>query len=204
MKTISCMNIDEKILRSFGGEDKTYNKKEVIYREGENAVYYYQIVTGKVKLNNYDEDGKEFIQNILGENQSFGDSVLFLETFHGMNAVCLSPVELIRLPKKDFFDMLEKHPEISLEMNACLSQRLHFKSVMLQNLASQNPETRLKGLLDYLKSYRDRDCEQCFNVEFTRQELANLVGLRVETVIRALKRMEKQGKIKIENRKLIY
>ncbi|WP_415327259.1 Crp/Fnr family transcriptional regulator [Chryseobacterium sp. MMS23-Vi53] len=204
MKTISCMNIDQDVLRSFGAESKTYKKGDVIFREGENAGYYYQIVSGKVKLNNYDEEGKEFIQNLLGENQSFGDSILFLERFHGMNAICVQPVELMRLPKKNFFEMLDKNPHLSLEMNACLSQRLYFKSLMLQGLASQNPVHRLKGLLDYLKSYHNGECEQCFNVELTRQEMANLVGLRVETVIRTLKKMEKEGKIKIENRKILY
>lgn len=83
-----------------------------------------------------------------------------------------------------------------MEMNHCLSQHLYFKLVMIQNMASLNPSVRLKGLLDYLRSFHDEDCEQCFPVEFTRQQLANLVGLRVETVIRALKRWKKKAKLK--------
>lgn len=204
MKTISCMNIDSGILYSFGGEDKHYKTGDIIYKEGDHALYYYQITKGKVKQNNYDEEGKEFIQNILGENQSFGDPMLFLEKFYVMNAIALTAVELIRLPKKNFLELLEKNPKISLEMNACLSQRLYFKSLMLQSFSSPNPMVRLKGLLNYLKSYHDKECEQCFQVELTRQQIANLTGLRVETVIRTLKKMEKAGAIRIENRKILY
>jgi CRP-like cAMP-binding protein len=198
------MNIDEERLYSSGGEIKEYKKGEVIYRDGNHALYYFQIVEGKVKLNNYDDDGKEFIQNIFGGKQSFGDSLLFLDKFYPTNAVCITPAEIIRVPKDKFLKLIKADPHLSLEMNACLSQRLYFKAVMLQNMASLNPISRLIGFLDYLKSYHDDSCGNCFHVELTRQQIANLLGLRVETVIRALKKMEKQGNITLENRKIIY
>ncbi|SEM35583.1 cAMP-binding domain of CRP or a regulatory subunit of cAMP-dependent protein kinases [Chryseobacterium taichungense] len=204
MKTISCMNIDPEILYKFGAENKSYNQDEIIYREGDHAAFYYQIIKGKIKLNSYNEEGKEFIHNIIGEKQSFGDSLLFIEKFYVMNAICLTATEMIRLPKNNFLELLQNNPQISLEMNACLSQRLYFKAIMLQNMSSQNPAVRLEGLLNYLKSYHDGDCEQCFPVELTRQQIANLTGLRVETVIRTLKKMEKEGKLKIKDRKILY
>ncbi|MDR6405511.1 MULTISPECIES: Crp/Fnr family transcriptional regulator [Chryseobacterium] len=204
MKTISCMNINPELLYIYGGEDRSYNSKDYVYREGDPALYYYQIVKGRVKQNSYNEEGKEFIHNILGENQSFGEPMLFLEEHYIMNTVCLTSVELIRLSKNNFMELLEKNPKLCQEMNACFSQRIYFKEIMLQSMSSQNPILRLKGLLNYLKSYYAEDCEQCFHVEFTRQQIANLTGLRVETVIRALKKMEKQGELKIDNRKILY
>lgn len=204
MKTISCMNIDPEILYAFGAEMKSYKQRESIYREGDHAAYYFQIVKGKIKLNSYNEEGREFIHNIIGEKQSFGDSMLFIEKYYVMNAVSLTESQIIRLSKNNFLELLKKNPQISLEMNACLSQRLYFKAIMLQNMSSQNPIIRLEGLLDYLKSYHEGDCEQCFPVELTRQQIANLTGLRVETVIRSLKKMEKQGKLTIKDRKILY
>ncbi len=204
MKIISCMNIDPEFLYSYGGEDRCYKPGDIIYRQGDHAAYYYQIIKGKVKQNHYDDVGKEFIHNILGENQSFGESMIFLEDFHVMNTICLIPSDIIRLPKNSFLELLEQNPKISLKMNACLSQRLYFKAIMLQNMSSQNPALRLEGLLDYLKSYHNGDCDHSFHVELTRQQLANLTGLRVETVIRTLKKMEEQQKLVIQNRKVYY
>lgn len=198
------MNIEPELLSSYGAETKIYKHNEMIYREGDHATYYYQIVKGKVKLNSYNDEGKEFIHNIIGEKQSFGDSMLFVEKFYVMNAISIVDTELIRLPKNNFLELLKNNPEISLEMNACLSQRLYFKAIMLQNMSSQNPVMRLEGLLNYLKSYHDGDCEHCFPVELTRQQMANLTGLRVETVIRTLKKMEKHGKLTIKDRKILY
>ncbi|WP_228422234.1 Crp/Fnr family transcriptional regulator [Chryseobacterium aurantiacum] len=204
MKTISCMSIDENLLRSFGAEEKTFKKRESIFKEGDHAVYYYQITKGKIKLNNYNEDGKEFIHNILGKNQSFGDALLFLNQYYPMNAVSLEASEIVRLSRNNFMEMLRQHPDLSLEMNACFSQEIFYKLKMVQSLASQNPIQRLTGLLNYLKSYHDNDCAHSFPVQFTRQQIANLVGLRVETVIRTLKKMEKEGIITFKDRKILY
>ncbi|ANF52661.1 hypothetical protein A0O34_20030 [Chryseobacterium glaciei] len=204
MKTVSCMNIDMELLRTFSGETKEYKKGEIIFREGDHALYYFQIEEGKVKLNNYNDDGKEFIQNIFGKNQSFGDSMLFLEKFYPINAICLENSKITRVPKHNFLELLRIHPEICLGMNACLSQRLYYKILMTQNMSSTNPILRLKGLMEYLKSYYEDDCQHCFHIELTRQQIANLTGLRVETVIRVLKRMEKESLLKIVNRKILY
>ncbi|AZB27718.1 Crp/Fnr family transcriptional regulator [Chryseobacterium bernardetii] len=198
------MNIDEGLLHSFGAGFRTYKKREIIFKEGDQAQYYFQIAKGKVKLNNYNEDGKEFIHNILGKKQSFGDPLLFLNQSYPMNAICLEPSEIIRLPKSNFIKMLKKHPELSLEMNACFSQQVYYKFIMMQSLSSKKPMLRLTGLLNYLKSYHDGDCTHCFTVELTRQQLANLTGLRVETVIRTLKKMEQEGDIIFKDRKILY
>ncbi|WP_228412476.1 MULTISPECIES: Crp/Fnr family transcriptional regulator [unclassified Chryseobacterium] len=203
-KTISCMNIDENILHSFGGENVIYSAKDFIFREGEHSQYYFQIISGKVKLNTFNENGKEFVQNILGKNQSFGDPLLFIEKLYPTNAVSLQTTEVIRMSKSNFMEMLKKHPELSLEMNMCLSQRLYYNTLMVRNMASSDAVQRLKGLLDYLKSYHDQDCHHCFPIELTRQQIADLTGLRVETVIRTVKKMAGNEVIKLDGRRILY
>lgn len=198
------MNIDVEILYSFGGETVMYKPKDFIFKEGENSQYYFQILSGKVKLNTFTESGKEFIHNILGKNQSFGDPLLFIEKAYPTNAVSLQTTELVRIPKNSFIEMIKAHPDLSLEMNMCLSQRLYYNSLMVRDMASADPIQRLRGLLDYLKSYHDGDCQQCFPIELTRQQIADLTGLRVETVIRTIKKMAHQEIVKVEGRRILY
>jgi CRP-like cAMP-binding protein len=198
------MNIDEKILHSFGGENVIYKAHEFIFKEGDHSQYYFQIISGKVKLNTFTENGKEFIHNILGKNQSFGDPLLFIEKLYPTNAISLQTTEIIKMPKDNFMEMLKSNPELSLEMNMCLSQRLYYNNLMLRNLALADPIQRLKGVMDYLKSYHDGDCQHCFPIELTRQQIADLTGLRVETVIRTVKKMVKNEMIKLEGRRILY
>ncbi|WP_312076722.1 Crp/Fnr family transcriptional regulator [Chryseobacterium sp.] len=203
-KTLSCMKIDEQTLIDFGAEIKSYQQDDFIFQEDEKPAFYYQIVSGTIKENNYNELGSEFIQNILGKDQSFGDSFLFLNKNYNINAVALSDCKILRQKKSDFFRMIEEKPEISVDTNKCLSQRLYFKTAMIQNLASSLPEKRILGLLDYLKSFHTDDDKFSFLVRLTRQQIADLVGLRVETVIRTAKKLEKVNLLKIDQRKIYY
>lgn len=59
------MVINENYLISAGAEIRTYSTGAFIFHEGSTPMFYYQIVEGQVKLNNFTEDGKEFIQDIV-------------------------------------------------------------------------------------------------------------------------------------------
>jgi CRP-like cAMP-binding protein len=204
MKTISCTKLDEDLLKSFGGEIKSFKEGDKIFQQGEVPMFYFQIMEGKVKENNQDTEGREFIHNILGSGQSFGDSMLFIDKRYPINAEAITDCIVIRLPKPNFLNLLEKHPETSVQINSCMSQRMHYQFIMMQNLASNDPAVRLTGLLEYLKSFHSDDVPLSFQVQLTRQQIANLTGLRVETVIRTIKKMEKDHTVKINNRKIFF
>ena len=204
MKTISCMKIDEQLLKSYSAEIKTYKKRELIFKEGESPAFYYQIIEGAVKVNNFNEEGKEFIHNILEKGQSFGDAHLFIEKKYSVNAYALIPTTVIMLPRKNFINLVKENPHVSLEINACLSHRLYFKMKMIHDMVSQHPSARILGLFNYLRSYTDCEDQHSFNVKLTRQQIADLTGLRVETIIRTIKKMENENLVKIKDRKIYY
>ncbi len=198
------MVIKEEILQSVGAITRKYKPSEIIFNEGDVPNYYYQIITGDVKLNNYNDEGKEIIQTLLEDGQSIGESLLFMDRLYPMNAVALTNCSVLRLPKTIFLDLLKLYPEICLEMNRILSQRLYFKIIMAQNLSSQNPTAKLKVLMDYLKSFQKEQSPYSFMIPLTRQQMASLTGVCVETAIRTIKVMEKDKIVKIRNRKILY
>jgi len=59
------MLIETDLLLSYGAEEQSFSPLDVIFDEGSTPKYYYQIVIGKIKLNHYDEAGKELILAIL-------------------------------------------------------------------------------------------------------------------------------------------
>ncbi len=198
------MVIEENILYSMGASTKTYEPAEFIFQEGDWPAFYYQIVHGEVKLNNYNDEGKESIQIIVENGQSIGESLLFMEKFYPMNAVAITECEVLRLPRKIFIDLLKEDAEVSYQMNKCLSQRLYYKLIMTQNTASQNPVQKLMALMDYLKSFATDQKQYSFKIPLTRKQIAGLTGLCVETIIRTIKRMERDQILRIEDRKILY
>ncbi|WP_080779180.1 Crp/Fnr family transcriptional regulator [Chryseobacterium phocaeense] len=196
--------IIEDLLISFGAETRVYKSGDIIFREGEFSSFYYQIEKGQIKLNNYTEEGKEFIQNIFSQGHSFGESLLFVDRPYPMNAVAIEDSRIYRLPKSSFLNLIKQNQEVSLTVYQCMAERMYYKYIMLYNLSSQNPVLKLKQLMDYLKSYAENKSPYSFQIPLTRQQLASLTGLRVETVIRVIKQMEKEKILKIEKRKIFY
>ncbi|SIQ82503.1 cAMP-binding domain of CRP or a regulatory subunit of cAMP-dependent protein kinases [Chryseobacterium sp. RU37D] len=198
------MIIKEEILHSVGASIRHYKSSEIIFSEGDPPKYYYQIIRGEAKLNNYTDDGKEIIQSLLEDGQSIGESLLFMDRPYPINAIATTICKILRLPKTIFFDLLKLYPEICLDMNRLLSQRLYFKLIMAQNLSSQNPTAKLIVLMDYLKSFQKEQSPYSFMIPLTRQQMASLTGLCVETAIRTIKVMEKNRIVKIKDRKILY
>ncbi len=195
--------IDAVTLVNSGAEYRDYPKGTVIFEAGTYPRFYYQIFSGVVKMNNYSETGKEFIQNIFNPGESFGEPPLFIEEPYPANAIALSDIVLLQITMDSFYNMLKKHPEVSIALNKSLARRLYFKAIMAPEISAKEPEKRLLALMDYTKSQRENTKPEIpYLIPLTRQQLADLTGLRVETVIRTIKQLEKEGKLKIINRKI--
>ncbi|MEN4761635.1 Crp/Fnr family transcriptional regulator [Chryseobacterium sp. C39-AII1] len=198
------MLIEKKILQSYGGEIMEFKADKTIFQEGDTPKRYYQILEGRLKLNHNDEDGKEIIQSILFTGQSVCELLLFISEKYPVNAITLTPCEIITIPKDNFFKLLTDHPNVSLDINKFISERLYQKFVMMQHNLSLKAEVRLLGALDYFKSYGSFKEKYSFEVYLTRKQLAAITGLRIETVIRTIKRMESDGILKLINSKIFY
>jgi len=198
------MLIDKKLLFEYGGKIQIYESKEIIFEQDETPKYYHQIVSGDVKLNHINEDGKELIQGIHSNGDSVCELLLFIEEKYPVNAVALSECSLMKVSKKNFLRMMGDHPQVSEDVNKYISHRLYEKFVMMQNIAVTSAESRIRGVLKYFKSFSIDKTPYSYEVKLTRQQFANISGLRVETVIRNLKKLELEKYVKIVDRKVYF
>lgn len=191
------------LLEKYGALKKSFDKNEIIFEEGNLPTHYYQIISGEIKMSNYNDDGREFIQGIFYKEQSFGEPPLFLNQNYPANAIAVDDSEILMLPKQSFMKLLEENPAISLKIIENLAQRLYYKSVMAAEMSTQEPEHRILKLIDTGIAYFNfKKDENGYLINFTRQQIGDLTGLRVETVIRTIKTLEKKGVLKIINRKV--
>ncbi len=192
------------MLISYGAEFETFKRGDIIFEDGDKPKCYYQILTGRIKLNHYNEAGKELILAILQPGLSVCELLLFIDQNYPVNAVVFEESTVLKLPKSVFIKMLDDHPKLSRDVNQFLSERLYYKFVMLENNSSLNADVRIKGILKYHKSFSSDKNSYSYEVPFTRQQIASMTGLRVETVIRTIKNLEKLEILKIINRNIYY
>lgn len=172
-----------------------------LFLEGDQARFYYQITSGKIKMININPEGKEFVQGTFGEGQSFGEPPLFHEAPYPASAKVEEQATLYKLSKDKFFSLLKDHPEIHLKFTATLTKRLMYKAMIMKEISSHDAQHRILTFLDYLKGEYGND-QESFQVELTRQQLSNLLGIRVETVIRTVKQLSQSGEIELKGRKI--
>lgn len=192
--------IPENLLLDFGATIETIDASEFILSEGKRADFYFQIKTGEVKMYNINDNGKEFVQGIFYDGESFGEPPLLGDFKYPASAATVKPTQLYKLSKTKLFELLTHNPEVNLKFTKALAKRLYYKATILKEISVHPPEHRILALIDFLK--RKYGSEELFQVELTRQQIADLTGQRVETVIRAVKQLEQEGELKIINRKV--
>ena len=195
--------ITVELLEKYGAIKKSFDKSDIIFEEGNLPLYYHQIISGEVKMSNYNDDGREFIQGIFYNGKSFGEPPLFLNQKYPANAIAVENTEIFMLLKENFMKLLEENPKVSIKIIENLAQRLYYKSVMAAEISTHEPEHRVLKLIDHGIAYFNfQKDKNGFLINFTRQQIGDLTGLRVETVIRTIKALEKKGELKIINRKV--
>lgn len=195
--------IDLQLLKKYGSIERIYEKGETIFEKGGLPKYYFQVVSGEIKMNSYNDSGKEFIQGIFSEGRSFGEPPLFGDLKYPANAVTLTNCKIEILRKENFKKLLLENPEVHFQFSEVLASRLYYKAIMASEISGESAEHRILALIDYLKIeiYKVNKSDR-YEVDLTRQQIADLTGLRVETVIRAIKKLTESGEITVEQRKV--
>lgn len=198
------MIIDIDTLLALGATYKKVKAGEIIFHEGAVCCFYYQLISGSVRWVNIDEEGNEFIQNMIEPGECFGELPLFDGDPYAATAIAETDGVIVRLHRSLFHQLITERPDIHFAFTKLMSQRLRFKFLLLKELAHHDPEQSINTLLTYLKQHKKNICCKCNKINLTRQQIANMTGLRVETVIRTIRHLHHKGTLTIAKGKVYY
>lgn len=198
------MQFEKDILLAWGGKLKKYKKHETVFEEGQEALFYHQVEEGTVRMFNInDSAGKEFTLGMFTAGESFGEPPVLINEVYPAHAACVTDAVILTIPKENFIRILHEYPDLHFKFTQLLAQRAWDRAITLKETMSNTPATRILG---FLKSYKKKvgNANEPILIPFTRQEIANFTGLRVETAIRTLNKMSQDGLVSINNHKLYY
>jgi len=196
------MQIDYNILITYGGVARKYTKGDFIFQEDTVPCFHYQLMDGEVKMFSTNAEGKELIQGIFTAGQSFGEPPLLLGKVYPSTAQANKDSVVVKIRKEHFLNILNDYPIFFEQFMYTFAERIYNKAKAAQVWVQQTPEEKILRFLKNNKS-NPNDCPN-EPLSYTRQQIADFTGLRVETVIRTLTRMSKDGKVKIIAHKLYY
>lgn len=194
--------IDESVLLQNGATYKEIKKGEFIFLEGTSCNYYFQLKEGVVSWLNFSEDGKVFIQSIVEKGDSFGILPLFDDAPYAASAVAETDCIVLKLPKQKFKKIITDCPKTLFLFTQTLAKILRNKLYFLKEVACHNPEHKVLEVLKYYREKTQHETNEPFRVFLTRMQIAEMTGLRVETVIRVIKRLSNKGNLNITKGKI--
>ncbi len=175
-------------------QEKEYDKGEIIFSKGEPGKDVWVVKKGRVHLQNISYDGKVITSCIM----TSGDIFCCLPALDGKpytsDALVVESAIVLKIPGEFFRGLVSKNPAFSQEMMCTFCDRLR-ESEDRGCHALDPAEFRIIRLLLTLGKKFNNE------IPLTRQEMAEIAGLTVETTIRILSRMKKDGLIRSVRRK---
>ena len=179
---------------------KTYQKKGIVFEEGDYPRNLFYINSGKVKIFKTNEYGKEFIIDVLGAGDFFGYVDLIQNSVYHESASALEPTEVSLIPKEDFVQLLYVNQDVSAQFIKMLANNVAEQEQQLLNLAYDTVRKRVANtLLKINKSYSQEGRNE---IKILRDDLARMVGTAKESVIRMLTEFKEDGYIQIKEGKI--
>lgn len=184
---------------------KEYSKGDVIFTEGNISNTLYFINEGRIKLYKYTKDGKEQILHILSEGEFFGELELIKPSKYRFNAKSIVDAKICTLSKDEMKSIIMRDPEIGIKVLEAIGERLSKIESLVQNLATNDVDSRMAYLLMDLMEKYGENIENSISVklQLSREDMANYIGVTRETISRKLKKFEDEKLIKIVGTKNI-
>lgn len=172
---------------------KGYEKGAVIFREGDPADRIHFIYAGRVKIVKA-AGGRDVIIEILEAGEPAGAVAAFQRHPFPASAIALEPAGLLSIPEREFFDLLERRPEITRSLLGGLTMRLMMVNKRLADMtgSAESRAARVFLTLADRIGYAEGSAT-VIPIALSRQEIADLLGTTIETAIRLMSRWEKDG-----------
>ncbi|KPE52746.1 response regulator [Chryseobacterium indologenes] len=170
---------------------KSFKKKQVIYYEGDAASTVYLIMSGSVKTTKMTEDGKEFMTGVYGAEDYFGITSLFAGNEYKETAEVLEDATLCSVPREVIDQLFYKYPDVAGKFIKILAGNVISHEEQLLQLAYFSVRKRMAEVLLKLHGkYKDAE-----NFEISRENLASMAGMAIETVSRILSDFKEENLI---------
>jgi len=182
---------------------KNYLKNEVILLAEEEASYFYFILSGKVKVIQITESGKELMLAIHKRGDYFGEMSILDGKTAPATIIALENSTIGFISKDNFIKYIINNEKSLRQIIPLLCSRLREAWSMLKIFAYENAEDRIIAALNiFSQKFGIREKRgTIIDIKLTHKDLANYTALSRETASRVIGILLKSGDIElIENK----
>lgn len=173
---------------------RDFARGDHLWRGGDPSDQFTIVLKGRVKIVRELEQG-DVIYEIFGEGEPVGAIAVYNYIPYPASAVALEPVSLLCLPRRDYFELLDRYPEFARGIIRELTRLVLALTRKLDEMRGQKVDVRIAQLFLTLAERMGRETKEGVEIpiHLSRQEVADLVGTTAETAIRILSRWGREG-----------
>jgi CRP/FNR family transcriptional regulator len=174
-----------------------YSKGTTLFIEGQAADGVFVLCTGRVKLSTYSEDGKAIILRIGEAGEVLGLSSSMCDGTYEATAQVLESCKVHYIRRRDFVAFVRGNGDAALNAIRELSRNYHqaYTQICSLGLSSSVGDKLARLFLEWHDRYANGAADAHILMDYTHEEIAEMIGTSRETVTRLLK--------DFRNRKLI-
>lgn len=203
-----CSSLDNEELKALNliGRRRNLAAGESLIWEGEDSVLVANVIDGVLKLSTGTEDGREQIVGVVYPSDFIGRP-FGATSGHGVTA--LTDAKVCVFSRRDFDGFAREHPALEHKLLqrtlAELDRTRRWMLLLGRKSASEKVATFLLEMSERLVepgcSEPGASALQRFTLPFSRQQVADVLGLTIETVSRQMTRLKADGVIDLPSRR---
>ncbi len=184
--------LDALILLERIGARRSFARGEEIYAEGDGSDSWYKVVSGTVRISKLLADGRRHIAEFCYGGDCFG---LDMGGERQFSAEAVEDAIVMRYPRRPTERLLDEHPHLTYRLyDMTLRDLAHAQTRMLL-LGRMTAAERVASFL--LELAERREARRVLDLPMSRNDIADYLGLTIETVCRVLSFFKKDGVIAI-------
>ncbi len=182
---------------------KPYHKDDVLFRYGEPLESLYAVRSGCLKTYTLDADGVEQITGFYLPGEIIGLDGIG-EGKHQSFAKALDTSLICALPYNKLDLLAGQIPGLRSQLLKIMSHEIQEDKTLFLLLNKKNAEQRVAAfIINLSKRYANRGlASHCFQLPMTQVDIANYLGMAVETISRLLKKLQKLELIQIKQKEV--
>ena len=170
-----------------------------LFSQGESVVYFYLVLSGKMKLYRVSPDGQEKIIEIVPPGEVFAEALMFMDQpYYPVSAAALVDTVVVGIDAKNFKAMLWDSVDTCLLLLGDMSFRLRKLVHEIDTLTLHSGTCRVANY--FLQHAADE--QECFDLDIAKSVLAARLSIKPETFSRIIKNLREQGIISIDGNKI--
>jgi len=195
------LETDEIARLARGSREIPASRGDILFHKGDTPTGFYLIVYGQVKLAFTSPQGGEKVVDILGQGQTFGEAVMFMDKPFMVYAQALADSLLLHISKTAILEELNNDPKLGRKMIAGLSMRLHH---LISDVESYSLHSGRQRIIGYLLREYPAQGEKSITVTLPTNKgiIASRLNLTQEHFSRILHELSEKGLIVVEGRKI--